>query len=109
MEPPDFRTPGKRPWMCEIALVGLLAFLLDFQVGHVYAQPRITSVAPLNGPIGTVVTISGTNFSLGTNIVYFGAVKAVVAAASTNSLTVIVPAGATYSPVSVTAGGLTAY
>ena len=90
-------------------LMSVVALLLYTQFTHVYAQPRITTVTPLLGPIGSSVTISGTNFSPGTNIVYFGAVKAAVTAARTNSLTVIVPPGATYAPVSVTANGLTAY
>ena len=45
------------------------------------------------------------------NIVYFGAVKATVTSGTTISLTVTVPAGATYQPISVldNATGLTGY
>ena len=74
--------------------------------------PTITSFTPLNGPKGTDVTINGTNFSTSPdgNTVYFGAVKAEVVNASSNSLTVKVPAGATYQPISVTNNNkLTAY
>ncbi|HEY4285884.1 MAG TPA: FG-GAP-like repeat-containing protein [Puia sp.] len=75
------------------------------------AQPSITSFAPLSGPTGTTVTITGSNFSAtpSANIVYFGAAKATVSAASATSLTVTVPTGASYEPLTVTTGGLTAY
>ncbi|HWP83074.1 MAG TPA: FG-GAP-like repeat-containing protein [Bacteroidota bacterium] len=73
--------------------------------------PSITSLTPTSGAVGTSVTISGTNFSAtpSSNIVYFGAVRATVTSASATSLTVTVPTGATYAPVSVTVGGLTTY
>lgn len=65
--------------------------------------PRITSVSPNAGPIGTTVTITGTDFGTtpSDNIVYFGATRATVSAASLTSLTVTVPAGATHQPISV--------
>ncbi|MBI5474279.1 MAG: VCBS repeat-containing protein, partial [Ignavibacteriae bacterium] len=73
--------------------------------------PTISSFAPTSGPIGTVVTITGTNFSTTQtdNVVYFGATKATVSAATTTSLTVAVPVGATFKPISVAVGGLMAY
>ncbi len=75
------------------------------------AQPVVTSFSPTSGPIGTSVTITGTNFSPtpSSNIVYFGAVRSTVTAATPNSLTVSVPLGTTYEPITVTTGGLTAY
>src|SRR5438093_1225579 len=71
--------------------------------------PLIDSFAPTSGPIGTPVTINGANFSPtpSNNIVYFGAVRATVTSASSNSLTVLAPAGATYQPMTVTIGGFT--
>jgi photosystem II stability/assembly factor-like uncharacterized protein len=73
--------------------------------------PTITSVNPLAGSIGSTVTITGTNFSntLNDNIVYFGAVKSTVTAASQTTLKVIVPIGATYDYITVTNRNLTAY
>jgi len=78
-----------------------------------FAQPTITSFYPISGPIGTSVIITGTNFNANpaNNIVFFGATKATVTSVSATSLTVTVPNGATYQPISVTnfATGLTAY
>ncbi|MBL7860947.1 MAG: VCBS repeat-containing protein, partial [Cyclobacteriaceae bacterium] len=68
----------------------------------------VNTVSPLNGAIGSTVTITGSNFStISTeNEVYFGAVQATVLTATTNELTVSVPPGATYVPVSVRRGEL---
>jgi len=76
-----------------------------------YGQPVITSFTPASGPVGASVTITGSNFNTtpANNIVYFGAVKANVTASTATSLTVTVPTGATYQPITVTVGGLTAY
>ena len=73
--------------------------------------PVITAFNPAAALVGATVTIHGTNFSAGASndIVYFGAVKATVKAASTTNLVVTVPSGATYAPITVTVGGLTAY
>jgi gliding motility-associated-like protein len=71
-----------------------------------FPPPTITSFTPASGPVGTSVTITGTNFNItaANNIVFFGATMATVTAASTTSLTVTVPAGATYQPISVLNG-----
>jgi hypothetical protein len=68
-----------------------------------YPPPAIISFSPLSGPVGTTITITGSNFRSdpGSNYVYFGATRATVISASTTSLTVTVPAGATYQPISV--------
>ena len=79
---------------------------------EVFAQkPVISSFSPTREKIGSTVIITGNNFSNTTssNFVYFGDVKARVVTASATSLSVIVPAGAGYKPVSVTVNGLTAY
>ena len=76
-------------------------------------SPTITSFTPTSGPVGTTVTITGKNFNTtaSNNVVYFGAVKATVTSASSTSLTVTVPVGATYQSIIVTdlTTGLTAY
>ena len=59
------------------------------------------------------VTITGTNFNTtpANNVVYFGATKATVSASTASSLTVTVPTGATYAPITVlnTGTSLAAY
>ncbi len=81
----------------------LLAVLLISSV-IIYAQPNITSFDPTSGPVGSIVTITGTNFNTSPagNIVFFGATKAAVSAVTATQLTVTVPAGASYQPISVT-------
>lgn len=88
----------------------LSVFILSISLTTI-SQPVITSFSPTSGPVGTAVTISGSNFSStpANNIVYFGAVKASVTAAAATSLTVTVPAGATHEPITVTVNNLTAY
>ena len=81
-------------------------------VRSLYAQvPTVTSFSPSSGSVGTVVTITGINFSAtaASNTVYFGATKATVTTAIATQLTVTVPSGATYQPITVTVSGLTAY
>lgn len=74
-------------------------------------QPIITSVSPTQAPLNATITINGSNFSAvpANNIVYFGAVQAQVIAATPNSLSVTVPAGVAYAPITVTTNQLTAY
>ncbi len=66
-------------------------------------KPSITNFSPTSGVVGTTVTITGTNFNANAaqNVVFFGATKANVTAASTTSLTVTVPTGATFQPITV--------
>lgn len=77
-----------------------------------WAQPpRVSSLAPLAAPVGTSVTISGTNFNAvpGGNLVYFGATRAIVTSATPTTLIATVPIGAGYGNVSVTVNGLTGH
>ena len=89
----------------------LVLILLPLLSQQTIAQPVITSFSPTSGPVGTTVTINGSGFSaaISSNIVYFGAMRANITAASSGSLSVVVPVGATYKPITVTTGGLTAY
>jgi hypothetical protein len=80
--------------------------------GFTYVNPPvITGMTPSSAAIGATVTLTGSNFSTDplANVVYFGGVKAQVLTANTNTLTVSVPYGATYKPVTVTTNHLTAY
>ncbi|MDP3392399.1 FG-GAP-like repeat-containing protein [Sediminibacterium sp.] len=75
--------------------------------------PIITSFTPLSAKPGDVVTITGTNFNTtpANNIVFFGATRATVTASTATQLTVTVPAGATYGPITElnTGSSLAAY
>ncbi len=74
---------------------------------HVEAAPVIDSVTPNKGPVGSEVVISGSGFALfkDDNVVYFGGVRArVVSVANDTMITVEVPTGATYAPITVSIG-----
>ncbi len=85
------------------------ALLTVFFPFLLFAQPRITSFSPQSGASGSSVTISGSGFSStpSSNIVWFGSTKATVTAAGSTTLTVTVPTGASYKPLTVTTAGLT--
>jgi len=69
--------------------------------------PSITSLNPTSGPVGTSVTIAGTNFGAtqGTSTVKFNGTTATPTSWSTTSIVAAVPAGATTGNVVVTVGG----
>jgi hypothetical protein len=75
-----------------------------------YSGLTITSITPSSGNVNTAITIAGEHFNntASDNMVFFGAVKANVNSASSTSLNVNVPVGATYAPVTVTTGAVTA-
>lgn len=89
-------------------VIGLAYTFPLFSQQHV---PVITAVLPYTGPVGSVVTIKGANFDsvASRDTVFFGGIRARVSGGTVNSLTVAVPAGAVYGPISVTAGRLTAW
>ncbi|HRJ31051.1 MAG TPA: gliding motility-associated C-terminal domain-containing protein [Cyclobacteriaceae bacterium] len=68
--------------------------------------PSITSFSPASGPIGTTVTITGTNFSNipANNLVKFNGLTAVVSASTITSIITQVPAGTTTGFIEVTVG-----
>jgi Bacterial Ig domain/IPT/TIG domain len=63
--------------------------------------PTITSFTPASGPVGTSVTISGTNFTGATAVTFNGTSTNFTVNAAT-SIQAAVPAGATTGPISVT-------
>jgi RTX calcium-binding nonapeptide repeat (4 copies)/IPT/TIG domain len=85
----------------------------DVHVYHVVAQappppaPAISSIAPTSGPVGTRVTIGGTNLGDATAVA-FGGVPAGFTLVSNTALSATVPAGAVSGPISVTTPGGTA-
>jgi hypothetical protein len=72
--------------------------------------PTITSFTPASGPIGTTVTITGTNFSTtpANNTVRFNGTTATATASTATSITTSVPTGATTGKITVTVAGNTA-
>jgi hypothetical protein len=79
----------------------------SFTVTAVSNPPTIASFAPSSGPVGTSVTISGTNFTEATAVTFNG-VSASFTVNSATAITATVPAGATTGPISVTTAGGTA-
>src|SRR5207247_1195074 len=75
--------------------------------GIVGSAPAITSFTPASGPVGTSVTISGTNFT-GATTVTFNGVSASFTVTSATTIQATVPTGATTGPLSVTTPGGTA-
>tara|TARA_R110001592_G_scaffold63230_2_gene193566 strand:- start:980 stop:3322 length:2343 start_codon:yes stop_codon:yes gene_type:complete len=73
-------------------------------------KPNITAISPIEGPVGTVVTITGSGFSTqaANNTVQFNGVDAVVSQATANELKVNVPTGATTGTITVKVGANTA-
>ncbi len=78
-------------------------------LGPVYSYPpAITGLSPNSGPVGTLVTISGSNFGMsqsGSGIA-FGQVSAFPTQWGQNSITVPVPVGTVSGPLSVVVNGL---
>src|SRR6267142_1475477 len=70
-------------------------------------SPTISGFTPASGPVGTSVTISGTNFT-GASAVAFNGTSATFSVTSATAIQATVPAGATSGPISVTTPGGTA-
>jgi hypothetical protein len=73
----------------------------------VVPAPVISAVAPLSGPVGAVVTISGKNFSAvrDENQVTLNGMAVTVTSATAMQLTFVVPSGATSGALVVTVNG----
>ena len=82
----------------------------DFTVVAPVAPLTLTSFSPTTGTAGTVVTLTGTNFSptIANNIVKFNGTIATISAATATSITVEVPAGVTTGKITVQVGNQTA-
>jgi hypothetical protein len=74
----------------------------------VLPTPNIASLSPTSGPVGTPVTISGTNFGAtpGTSTITFNGTTATPTSWSATSIIVPVPNGATTGNVLVTVNGV---
>ena len=71
------------------------------------AAPTITSFVPTSGPVGTSVTITGTNLT-GATSVKFNGVSATITSNTATQIVTKVPTGATTGPITVTTANGTA-
>jgi RHS repeat-associated protein len=86
----------------------LAASLFLLSCTRVHAQaPTISAISPTSGPIGSVVTLTGSNFGAtqGTSTVALNETTAVVTSWSGTTITAIVPTGASSGTFSVTVAG----
>lgn len=80
-----------------MALVALVA--LPVEPAYALA-PTITSFSPTQGPVGTAVVLSGTDFAASTSVTFNG-VEAIFTIDSDTQISTTVPAGATTGPIAV--------
>ncbi len=86
--------------------VGVFLSLPVFAQTH-KTPPTITGISPQSGVVGTIITVTGTNFTAGATSVSFPATESTsvnstnVNVLSATSLTAQVPSTATSGPVSV--------
>jgi hypothetical protein len=75
---------------------------------HVAPALTLTSLNPTSGPVGTVVTIGGSDLTGATAVTFNGLAAATLGVLSDTQLKATVPAGATSGPITVTTPGGTA-
>ncbi|MBO2010793.1 reprolysin-like metallopeptidase [Hymenobacter negativus] len=81
------------------APTGMATSATPFVVG---APPTITSFTPTTGPVGTVVVVTGTNFTLASQVTFNGISAPTYTVNSATQITVTVPTGATTGVIGVT-------
>ena len=69
------------------------------------ATPTLTTLSPNSGPVGTSVTLTGTNLAGTTAVGFNGTTATSFTVVSATTVTAIVPAGTTTGPVTVTTPG----
>ena len=91
----------KNHYKCNLLL--LIVMLMGCAWTTFAQVPVITSFSPVSAKPGDVVILTGSNFNItpNNNIVFFGATRASVTAATATSVTVTVPSGATYAPITL--------
>ncbi|MBI3474237.1 MAG: IPT/TIG domain-containing protein [Acidobacteria bacterium] len=83
-----------------------VGIVMAFQAVKAATAPRITTLSPLSGDVGTPVTISGKNFGATADTVTFNGTAATPTTWSDTSIVVPVPVGAANGNVVVTVGGV---
>jgi photosystem II stability/assembly factor-like uncharacterized protein len=99
-------------WFSDVAWDGSYLYASTFGEGVVRTPasslapaPTITSFTPTSGPVGTSVTIRGTNFTGATGVTFNGTPATSFGVVSPTVLKAVVPAGATSGKISVTTAG----
>ena len=85
-------------------IAGMVLLIFNTMSGFAaITKPTITSFSPTSAKPGDAVTLTGSGFNItaASNIVFFGATRAIVTNATATSVTVTVPTGATYAPISL--------
>ena len=100
---PSGATTGK---IAVTAPGGTATSAADFTV--TIAAPTITGFTPTSGPVGTSVTITGTNFTGATAVKFNGVSQPTFTVNSATQIVAAVPSGATTGKISVTTPGGTA-
>jgi hypothetical protein len=80
----------------------------SFTVTAATVAPKITSISPTSGPVGTVVAITGSGLTGATSVKFGGGVSAAYTVASDTRINATVPAGASSGGIAVTTPGGTA-
>lgn len=88
-----------------LRLLGLLVLLLSLPVLAQAQTPIITSFSPTSGPIGTSVTITGTDLGSASSVSFNGTAQTSFTSNSATQLVLNVPSGATTGPLTVTTPG----
>jgi Bacterial Ig domain/Carboxypeptidase regulatory-like domain/IPT/TIG domain/Beta-propeller repeat len=116
MSEPNFNAPARRVgfFLTDLTANGLTPegnSLLDAAVkwaAELVTTPVISNLTPANGPAGTTVTISGSNFGItqGASVVSFNSANAAPTSWSDTSVVVTVPSFGTTGPVVITVSGV---
>ena len=82
--------------------VGVALLVLGLPAQAFAAPPTISSFSPTEGPVGTSVTIRGTNFTGATSVTFNNVSATFTVSGSGNRIMATVPTGATTGPIKVT-------
>ncbi|MEI7525772.1 MAG: hypothetical protein WCJ95_15630 [Mariniphaga sp.] len=102
---PQSTTAGTNYYYCVVTGCGIDTSTVSGAVNTVISVPVITSFTPSMGPVGTLVTITGTN--LDNPALSIGGAVAIVVSGNSTTLVGMVMPGAVTGTISVTAGGAT--
>ena len=100
--------PSQATLPAALATAGANTAFRGVALAPVAPAPAIASLAPASGPVGTVVTVTGSNFTGATAVTLNGVAITGFTVVDAATLTFTVPAGATSGAVAVTTQGGTA-